>query len=216
MASKGWRWTEWVILFFAVFVYILALGMKETYKKTILAGIAKRAGGTGTPGPSGIAALKFLFHVTFLRPLHMLYTEPIVIAWSLYIGFSFAVLYSFFAAFPYVYTTAYGFDIQQIGLTFISLAIGSIAGSATVILIDRLIYQKLHAQWRMKGSVGRVAPEHRLYSAMLGSLGLPVGLFWYAWTAQPDIHWISSLVAAVFISWGNLAIFVCYPLSCSM
>lgn len=98
--GENWRWTEWIILFFAVFTYLLALRMDETYKKTILARAAKKTGEKAPPGTSGFAALKFVFHVTFHRPLHMLFREPIVMAWSIYIGFSFAVLYSFFAAFP--------------------------------------------------------------------------------------------------------------------
>jgi hypothetical protein len=208
VVNKGWRWTEWIILFFAVAAFLGGLGMKETYKKTILQRNAKKLGIQTPAGPSGVALLKFLFNVTFFRPIHMLYTEPIVIAWSLYIGFSFAVLYSFFAAFPYVYATAYGFDIQQIGMTFLSLAIGSILGSVTVILVDRLVYQRYHRAWIAGGADGKVPPERRLYAAMIGGFGLPIGLFWFAWTAKPDVHWISSVIAAVFIAWGNICVFV--------
>lgn len=208
VANKGWRWTEWTILFFAAFSLVAALGMKETYKKTILQRDAKRRGIEVPAGPPALAALRFTFYITFFRPLHMLYTEPIVIAWSVYIAFNFAVLYSFFAAFPLVYTEEYGFDIQQIGLTFISFAVGSITATITVILVDRVWYQKLHASRFSKWSDGLVPPEHRLYSAMIGSFGLPIGLFWFAWTAKHDIHWISSIIAAVFIAFGNLCVFV--------
>lgn len=90
------------------------------------------------------------------------------------------------------------------GLAFLSIAVGSVLGSCTVILIDRLVYQKRYA--KLLG--GQVAPEQRLYAAMVGSLGLPVGLFWFAWTAKEEVHWISSVIAAVFIVWGNLCVFV--------
>ena len=182
--------------------------MNETYKKTILQRHAKKLGLETPSGPAGLAALKFILNVTFFRPLHMLYTEPIVIAWSLYIGFSFGILYSFFAAFPYVYARVYGFDIQQIGLTFLSIAVGSILGSVTVILLDRLVYRRRYAVWRSQGAIGTLPPEHRLYAAMVGSISLPCGLFWFAWTARQDVHWISSVIAAVLIAWGNLCIFV--------
>ncbi|KAM3079652.1 hypothetical protein ACMFMG_006065 [Clarireedia jacksonii] len=208
VAKKGWRWTEWIILFFCFVSLAAAVGMKETYKKTILERDARKRGVKAAPGPSGLAALKFVFYITFFRPIHMLYTEPIVIAWSIYIAFNFAVLYSFFAAFPLVYSTIYGFDIQQIGLTFISLAIGSIVATVTVILVDRLWYQKKHASRNSRWSTGLVPPEYRLHSAMIGSFGLPVGLFWFAWTAKADVHWISSVIAAVFIAWGNLCVFM--------
>ena len=208
MASKGWRWTQWVILFFAVAAYIPALGMQETYKKTILAKRAKRLGTGAPPGPAGLVLLKFIFNVTFIRPLHMLYSEPIVIAWSLYIGFSFAVVYSFFAAFPYVYTSVYGFNTKENGLTFLGIAVGSIIGSLHVILVDRLQYRKYFAAWKSKGAIGKCPPEHRLYAAMAGSLGLPIGLFMFAWTAKSETHWIVSIIASVFTAWGNMCIFV--------
>lgn len=208
VVGKGWRWTQWTILLFTIAAYIMALGMKETYKKTILQRHAKKMGTETPSGPSGLAALKFLLNVTFFRPLHMLVTEPIVIAWSLYIGFSFAVLYSFFAAFPLVYATVYGFDIQQVGLTFISIAIGSLLGSLTIILVDRYTYQPLHVRSKSAGGSGSVLPEHRLYAAMIGSFGLPIGLFWFAWTATKSVHWISSVAAAVPFAWGNFCVFV--------
>ena len=42
---------------------------------------------------------------------------------------------------------------------------------------------------------------------MFGSLGVPVGLFWVAWTARPGVHWASPVVAAVPFAWGNLSVF---------
>lgn len=184
--------------------------MQETYKKTILAKRARKLGAGPPPGPSGLTAMKFLLNVTFIRPLHMLYSEPIVIAWSLYIGFSFAVVYSFFAAFPYVYTSAYGFNVKENGLTFLSIAVGSILGSVHVILVDRIQYRKKFAAWKAQGRTEKFPPEHRLYAAMAGSFGLPIGLFWFAWTARNETHWIVSVIASVFTAWGNMCIFVRY------
>ena len=59
------------------------------------------------------------------------------------------------------------------------------------------------------GRQGVVAPEHRLYAAMLGSFGVPLGLFWFAWTARSEVHWISPILAAIPFGWGNLMVFVC-------
>ncbi|KAH8692906.1 hypothetical protein BGW36DRAFT_399699 [Talaromyces proteolyticus] len=134
--------TPWIILFFAMFAYILVLGIQETYKKIIIF-------------PSGWQAMRFRFKVTFLRPVKMLYSKPIVIAWSLYIGFTFAVLYSFFTAFQYIDVTVYEFNIQQIGLTFIPTIVGSFLGSVNVVLVNR-----------------------RLHVYMIGGCGLPIGLFY--------------------------------------
>ena len=60
----------------------------------------------------------------------------------MYIGFSFAVVYSFFAAFPYIHTSVYGFNTKENGLTFLGMAIGSIACLLHFILLDVIQYLK--------------------------------------------------------------------------
>ena len=177
--SKGWRWTQWPILFLSVAAFVYSLFMKETYKKIILQKRAKRLGIPPPPktGPTGLAALKFLITVTLFRPVHMIFTEPIVGFFSLYIAFNFSVLFGFFDAFPIVFQGVYGFDLGSTGLTWLSVLIGCLLAVATVIMVDRLTYRKHYILASKEGRL--VAPEHRLYMAMMGSLGLPIGLFWF-------------------------------------
>lgn len=42
---------------------------------------------------------------------------------------------------------------------------------------------------------------------MMGSFGIPVGLFWFAWTSRADVHWISPVLATVPFAWGNICVF---------
>lgn len=123
------------------------------------------------------------------------------------------MLYAFFASIPLVFQKTYGFDSHQNGLVFISLGIGALLATATNILCDRLIYQKKAKEARERGETGHLPPEQRLYPAMMGSLGVAIGLFWFAWTARPDIHWISPVLALIPFNWGNLCIFVSWPFS---
>ena len=206
---KGWRWTQWPILFSLVPVYLYSLGMKETYKKIILQKRAKRLGipPPAKVGPSGLAALKFLITVTLIRPISMIFTEPIVFFLSLYVGFNFSVLFGFFDAFPIVFEGVYHFDSGFSGLTFLGIGFGCCIGVATSIYINRLLYHKEYLVSHREGRSGIVAPEHRLYAAMMGSFGIPVGLFWFAWTSRSDIHWISPLLATVPFAWGNICVF---------
>lgn len=37
---------------------------------------------------------------------------------------------------------------------------------------------------------GYAAPGARLVTCMIASIAIPVGLFWFAWTNYPSIHWI--------------------------
>ena len=41
-----------------------------------------------------------------------------------------------------------------------------------------------------------------------GSLGLPIGIFWFAWTSRREVHWISPVLAIIPFAWGNLCVFV--------
>jgi len=40
-----------------------------------------------------------------------------------------------------------------------------------------------------------LSPERRLYSAGIESILLPIGLFWFGFTAKPSIHWIVPTLA---------------------
>lgn len=45
---------------------------------------------------------------------------------------------------------------------------------------------------------------------MIGSVLLPISLFWFAWTAQKDVHWITPIIATVPFGCGNLLVYVGY------
>jgi multidrug resistance protein len=206
---KNWQWTQWVTLFILVGSYASSFFMQETYKKIIL---QRRAKKLNIPPPKqvfppGLAGIKFIMTVTLLRPVTMLFTEPIVGFMSLYNAFTFSILFAFFEAFPLVFNGIYGFTISQVGLAFLSVAIGVVIAVVTALIIDVTKFQK---EYRKSVSEGRtaVAPEHRLYAAMYGSFGITIGLFWFAWTSRSGVHWIVPIIAAIPFAWGNLSIFV--------
>ena len=207
---KSWRWTQWALIFFSIFAYLTIFTTTETHKKILIARRNKKLGLPPPPSPFPTPAAKWkaLITIILVRPLHMLTTEPIVAFLSLYTGFNFAVLFCFFAAFPYVFRTVYGFNLEQSGLVFLAIGIGCILSPPTVLICDRLFYQPQVRLSKAAGTHGIVAPEYRLFSAMIGSIGLPVGLFWFAWTAKRDISWASPVVAAIPFAWGNLCIFL--------
>lgn len=213
--GESWRWTQWVILFALAWIFAITLGMSETYKKVIL---LKRAKALDIEGPGGeqgstFDTIKFFVRKTVLRPLHMLCTETIVTLFDLYVAIDFGLLNAFFAAFPLVFREEYGFDLGQIGLTFLGQAVGSLAGFFMIVLFDRFFYQpRWHAAKEQKKGFAKLPPEQRLWIAMLGAPMLPISLFWFGWTARSSIHWISPVAAEAFFSCGNLLIFTCASL----
>jgi hypothetical protein len=46
----------------------------------------------------------------------------------------------------------------------------------------------------------------------LGSITVPVGLFWYGWSAQATIHWIMPIIGATIFGFG----FICTLLPIQM
>ena len=207
--NNNWRWTQWTILFIGVPFYLAALFQSETYKKIILMKRAKRLDIPPPPNPlpQGLARVKFLLVVTLFRPIRMLVTEPIVAYFSLYTAFNFSVLFAFFAAFPLVFQGVYHRNLGEGGLAFLGIGIGVISATLIFILIDRLTYQKWTIAARARGDMSPLAPEHRLYAAMLGSFLLPVSLFWFGWTARKDVHWASPLIATIPFGAGNMLVF---------
>ncbi|EXL94846.1 hypothetical protein FOIG_12296 [Fusarium odoratissimum NRRL 54006] len=78
--SFGWRWTQWVAVVITCVLYIPVLFTRETYKKVVLRRRAIRMGlGDSSSQHTTVArTIRHFFTVLILRPLHMLFTEPIV------------------------------------------------------------------------------------------------------------------------------------------
>jgi MFS family permease len=203
---QDWRWIQWVMLMIAGPIGLAALPARETSKKIILSKRAKARGEPGPPKPPLMAMMKQLLVVTLIRPLKMLVAEPIVMAWALYHSFAFGVLFAFFDSYPYVFIRTYGFTFGQVGLAFLGIAIGTILAVLTFIVIDKTIYQKK----KQAAAPGRPAPEERLYTSMLGAFGVPIALFWFAWTARPEVHFMAPIAAGVPFGWGIVTLFVSF------
>lgn len=112
-------------------------------------------------------------------------------------------MFSFFNSYDYVYASVYGFDSKDIGLTFLGIFVGFIFAVFTFGYFEATLYRKAFVK-----AGGKPAPEHRLYSALIGSFLLPIGLFWFAWTPHKHVHWIVPVLAGVPFGWGCLAIFL--------
>ncbi|KAF2665679.1 putative bicyclomycin resistance protein [Microthyrium microscopicum] len=206
--AKGWKWSQWTILMLSLGIYISSLTMDETYKKTILQKRSKRLGIAPPKSilPPGFAGVKMILTITLFRPMRMLLFEPIVLFLSLYSAFTFGVLFAFLDAFPVVFVGVYHFNLGQLGLSFLSLAIGYILAVPTSVAVDFFVYQKKHRAAAAKGQ-HLLPPEERLYTAMMGSFGVTIGLFWFGWTSRESIHWIVPMIGVVPFAWGNLCIF---------
>lgn len=189
----------------ALAAYLLGIGMPETYPREIIRARARRLGLPHDlmPAASG-TTLKSMLQITLFTPLKMLFSEPIVIGISLYLGLNFAVIFSFFISIPFVLHAVYSFNIQQIGLAFIAAIAGSLLAAATSIFIDHLTRPRKISE----NHDGLLDVEYRLYPAMVGGFGIVASLFWVGWTASPTIRWASPVLGTLLYVWGNLSVLV--------
>jgi multidrug resistance protein len=121
------------------------------------------------------ASLGKMIAVSLYRPIHLLFTEPVVFWFSLWISFSWAVLYLQFGAIPLVYETNHGFSLQETGAVFAAVCVGGIISTPLS------IYQE---KWAVRQNPEKFAssPEGRLWFTAFESALMPIGLFWFGWT----------------------------------
>jgi hypothetical protein len=129
----------------------------------------------------------------------LLCTEPVVFFFSLWVAFSWAVLYLCFSAIPLVFTANHGFNAQQNGAVFTAMVVASVLST----LLS--IYQEKIAKHYGKMSS---TPEGRLYFSCVESSLLPIGLFFFAWTQFSSVHWIVPTVAIGVATMGIFSIYL--------
>jgi hypothetical protein len=142
------------------------------------------------------------YKIALSRPWILLFREPIVLLLSIYMAIIYGTLYMMFAAFPIVYQQERGWSPGIGGLSFTGVMIGEMC-AVIYSIWDNKRYQHTEAKHN-----GKAPPEARLPPAMLGSVFLPVGLFWFAWTNSPSIHWAVSIVGAAPFGFGMVLVFL--------
>ncbi|KAF5716825.1 hypothetical protein FMUND_6121 [Fusarium mundagurra] len=208
--NASWRW---VMGFLAIFAGVMWIGgtilIPETYAPTLLRRrAAKLSSMTGKVYISSIelkqgkVSLRTAIGTSLLRPWILLFKEPIVLLLSIYMAIVYGTLYLFFAAFPVVFEKTRGWSQGIEGLAFLGIAVGMVVALIYTIP-DNKRYVRLHQEHN-----GFAPPEARLPPAIVGSFAIPVGLFWFAWTNSPSIHWIVCIMAGAPFGFGLILMFL--------
>ncbi|CAD0089826.1 unnamed protein product [Aureobasidium vineae] len=212
VAAMNWRWSLWEMLWLAAPVWItLFLCLPETYPETILLRRAQRlrtlTGNQNLKAQSEINQAQRSFNDLVVealwRPIQLIALDPAIAYADLYIALCYAIFYSFFEVFPLVYIERYGFNVGEMGLVFLSIAVGvviSIAGYYAYLYY--IVEPEIRAH-------GMGTPERRLIPALFSSFLVPIGLFIFAWTGDGHIHWIVSCIGIVINMIGVFILFQC-------
>ncbi len=110
-----------------------------------------------------------------VRPLQLIIMDPAIGFTALYVALCYGIYYSFFEAFPLVYIDKYGFNIGEMGLTFLSITIAVVVSIA---VYWAFIWFVVEPDIRKNGPG---PPEKILLPAIIASLLLPIGLFLFGW-----------------------------------
>jgi hypothetical protein len=157
------------------------------------------------------SSLVKMISISLWRPFHMLISEPIVFFFTVWVSFSWAVLYLTFGAIPLVFSRQYGFNTEQSGYVFAALMVGSVLATIIGVYQERLLkhphwqqgptatgsdYQRGGAFWAfLRRRFPAKAPESRLYFTCVFSTFLPIGLYLFGFTSRPSVHWIAPAIA---------------------
>lgn len=208
--NKGWRFLFWFFMAVTGAAWIIMiLTLPETRHSILLERKAKKV--RKILRKEGLASaelireanhdeaksLHSLFFVTLTRPFRFLFTEPITMGAAAYNGFIYGLVYLFNDAFPLVFGDGHGFNTGEWGLSFLGIALGSVAGA-----ILHPLLQERHYLRKVRENDGKGVPEARLWMALAGSIIIPISLFWFAWTSFSSVPWIVPIVASSFFGLG--------------
>lgn len=153
----------------------------------------------------GSKTLNAIIVESLWRPIVICMRDPAVLFTNLYTSFIYGIYYSYFEAFPLVYIGIYGFNLGEMGTTFICIVVGAVIG---IVIYVSYVWFYLEPDILAHGLR---AQEHRLVPALIAVVALPVGLFIFAWTARADIHWIVSIIGITIFAIGAFILYALPP-----
>ena len=228
-SNIGWRWNMWLVVIAGLVVSFLCLAsLPESYPPAILRSKARKLRKeTGDPNIKckfdyESTSVGYICRVYLVRPWSMqldrwndigliphavlFFTEPILVFVTIYQAFIYGILYLFCSAYPIVFGEDRGWALGPSSLPLFSVHVGIFIGVCITVHHTMTIFAR-----KVASNNGVVVPEDRLPLMILGGVVLPVGLFWFAWTADPSIPWPSVVVSGVVIGFGMFLIWIqCY------
>ncbi|TKX23967.1 MFS transporter-like protein 65 [Elsinoe australis] len=206
----GWRWIQGVMAIFTGVLWIVGgLYVPETYPPVLLrkraAALSKKTGKvykSQQDAEQGPTTFGHVFSTALSRPWILLFKEPIVLLLTIYMAIIYGVLYMLFSAFPIVYQQGRGWSQGIGGLAFLGVAVGMIFAVSYSIWDNKRFVKINHEHG------GFAPPEARLPPAIIGAVSIVVGLFWFAWTNSPSVHFMASISAGVPFGFGMVLVFL--------
>lgn len=138
------------------------------------------------------------------RPFRLLGTQPIVQVLACYMAYLYGLMYLMLSTFPRLWNDIYGMKVGIGSLNFIAMGLGFFIGTQITAPLNDSLYRRLK-----KSNNGIGKPEFRVPMMVPASLLVPIGLFWYGWSAQARVHWVIPDIGAAIFCAGIIIGFQC-------
>jgi hypothetical protein len=122
---------------------------------------------------------------------------------SAYQALIFGTTYSIYTNMQSIYSSKpYDLNSEQVGLLYLAPGLGFLVSVRFLVPRIDTVYNRLTKQ-----NNGKALPEYRLPLANIGSILIPISLFWFAWTVEFRVHWAASIAATFFYGVGQVVVF---------
>ncbi|KAK4897034.1 hypothetical protein LTR27_005281 [Elasticomyces elasticus] len=197
--NTTWRWVFWAVTIADAVIQVTGIFLlQETWAPVLLEKkVKKLRKETGNDALYAEGSRKETvvqkLETSLKRPFILLFTQPIVIVFAIYMAYLYGLVYLVISSFPALFTSDayYGESTQIGGLHYISLAIGYFVGAQATGRFNDWLYARLK---RRNNGVG--VPEFRVPVMMVCGILLPAGFLWYGWSAEARLHWIMPDIGA--------------------
>ncbi|KAE8554993.1 hypothetical protein EYB25_003540 [Talaromyces marneffei] len=206
-----WRWNQWLsCIMGGVCTFAILFFFPETYTPLLLRQKAAKARKEGNPKARSqydgqVSSFKDVMRMYLVRGFVLLGTQPILQAITLYQGFVYGLTYLFFVSYPIAFEEVRHWELGVSSLPFLGIVIGVLLGCAIVVFsIQRSAKHRRFDADRKP----IIVPEDRLPIAIFGACLIPIGLFIFAWTSNPNIHWSGMVIGSIPVGAGLYIIFL--------
>ncbi|CAN6623753.1 polyamine transporter 1 [Trichomonascus vanleenenianus] len=206
-ATGHWQWSCWFAsMLFGIITAIDGIFLRETYAPIILTNRARKLRhSTGnwlyhSKHEEWELTVKEFTHVHLVRPFAMLAT-PIVFCMALFASYVFGILYLTVTSIPYTFQVTRGWDDTVSTYPTMAMFIGAIVGSWCNIW-GSTRYARV-----LEKNGGKPVPEERIHTMMVFGWLMPAGIFIFAWTSRPEIHWFVPVLGIALSGLGFFTIF---------
>ncbi|KAF8890945.1 major facilitator superfamily domain-containing protein [Infundibulicybe gibba] len=203
-----WRWTYrvqliWIfgqiiaLLIFVPETYVPVLRQRKAHRMRKSTGVSSYWAPLDLEEKNLVRAIA----ISCYKPFQLIFFDRMALLLNLWNSLILGILYLAFQAFPVIFMTGHGFNIQSTGMSFLGIGLGMILAISSQPYWNRLFKREAEKNG------GSAPPETRLIMGQLGGVLVPIGLFWLAFTTFPAVHWIVPIVASVPFGTGIYFVF---------